>query len=314
SNPFELTASGRAVRDWNVGITRGVLRWLEPFYCWRENANLGHSRLRHPESLIDQLWKQILADQADTALHEPQNQARREERERYYRHRVDELCDVSLHALTENVDTAALPVQGMTALLVFNSGSARVRGTFRFQIGWARSEPEQDKLYALYVYDQEGKLVGGAIPTEQTEFVQELLFSVDVPAFGYSSYSVALEPIRAEFTLPVEIKRGDLRGYVTAFHKGSLPVSTAMLTVSDWRFEITAIKLPEDGRRGVIVRGSNRDEQPLMPTIKLWRPFKFCEAVRMDEALTAAKMNMDAEGAFKFKATPHRILTFWLHD
>ncbi|MBX3083044.1 MAG: hypothetical protein KF716_15535 [Anaerolineae bacterium] len=316
----ELTAAGRQVRDWNVSITRGVLRWIEPFFAWAENAQLGRteSHLRRPQTLIQDLWRHILRDQADPQLHEPENVEQLAARTRYYRERVDDLRDVPLNSMTENVNTAVLPVQGVTALIVYNSNSQTYRGAFRFKIGWARSQPEVDKQYSLVVYNANGQRVGMAVPSDQSEFVQELLFSAEIPAFGYSSFSVALEPTPTDLVLPTT-KAGaapDLLGYVTGFHPGSLPLSTGLISVSDWRFEVTTIKLPENpDQRGLILRGSCRVDEPLMVTLTPWRVFKKCEVVSMDEAPIGGTVAIDpATGTLKFKATAHRLITLWLHD
>jgi hypothetical protein len=50
-------------------------------------------------------------------------------------------------------------------------------------------------------------------------------------------------------------------------------------------------------------------------TITPFRPFRLCETVTLDEAPTGGKLAVDpVTGAFRFKATGHRLLTFWLHD
>ena len=316
----ELTAAGRQVRDWNVGITRGVLRWIEPFFAWAENAQLGRTErhLRHPQTLIQDVWRQILRDQASPELHEPSATEQLAARTRYYRERVDDLRDVPLNSLTEHIDTQTLPVKGVTALVVYNSASQVYRGGFRFRIGWARSQPEIDKQHSLVVYNAGGQRVGMAVPSDQSEFVQELHFSVEIPAFGYNSYSVALEPTPSESILPQGkvSTAADLLGYVTAFHAGSLPTSTGLIRVSDWRFEVTTIKLPENPEQGgMILRGSCRVDDPLTVTITPWRVFKKCEVVSMDEVPIGGTLAIDpATGTFKFKATAHRLITLWLHD
>jgi hypothetical protein len=128
---------------------------------------------------------------------------------------------------------------------------------------------------------------------------------------------VALEPDPPEVTSNPSLKpTRDLIGMVTTVHSGSLPLTASLIAVSDWRFEVTAIKLPEDADRGgLIVRGSNRSEDTLHVTITPFRAFRHCDVVTLDEVPTGGIMGIDpASGAFRFKATPHRLLTFWLHD
>jgi hypothetical protein len=89
-----------------------------------------------------------------------------------------------------------------------------------------------------------------------------------------------------------------------------------LIRVSDWRFEVTTIKLPENpDQLGMIVRGSCRVDDPLMITMTPWRVFKKCEVVSMDEAPIGGTLAVDqTTGAIKFKASAHRLITLWLHD
>jgi Glycosyl hydrolases family 38 N-terminal domain len=88
-----------------------------------------------------------------------------------------------------------------------------------------------------------------------------------------------------------------------------------LIVASDPAFHISAVKLPEDAdRSGMIVRGWNVGEEPLWVTLTPWRPFATVDVVTLDEAPTGGKLATESNGAVRFKAAPHRILTFWFHD
>ena len=92
------------------------------------------------------------------------------------------------------------------------------------------------------------------------------------------------------------------------------PVAT-LVTTSEAQFRLTAVKLPEEAERnGVIVRGYNTTGGDLWVTLTPWRRFGIVEVVTMDEVSTGGKLPPDEQGAIRFKAAPHQILTFWFHD
>jgi hypothetical protein len=329
----DLTAEGRMIRDWNVAISRDLLRWVEPFCAWAELAplaRLAHA-LRRPQTAIQALWRAVLADQADADLHDPHDPTAAEQRtSRKQSHRVAavQLRDAALTALAENVNTAALPANVTPALasrplVIFNSGSARYVGLFRYAVDLAAAFPDVDRAaldlatHTLIVH-RDGECVGASAPDRQVGDALTALIKVDLPAFGYATYRLSLAPLPAQLPtlIPTPAPGSELVGCLTGVHEGTLPLTAGLIAASDWRFEITTVKLPEEAERGgLIVRGSNRGDDPLWVTITPLRPFRFCETVTMDEAPTGGKLAVEpTTGVFKFKANGHRLLTFWLHD
>lgn len=95
----------------------------------------------------------------------------------------------------------------------------------------------------------------------------------------------------------------------------ALPDGTSVVRVSDRRFRITAIKTPDDpARHGLIVRGFNLTAADYEVRFTPFRPFRFCDVIRLDESETGGRLAVEAGGSFRCIAPPHRILTFWLHD
>lgn len=324
--PPQLSAEGRMIRDWCVALTRGVLRWLEPFFAWAELAGLRRSEpyLQQPQRLIQQVWKDLLRDQAATPLHDPAQRDKRAARLAYYQARVADLREVPLTALTESIDTSQLPAGHIGAIAIFNSSSTRYRGSFTFQMGWERGD--YPTTATLLAYDATGQVVGEGIPQRGASFVNDLHLTVDVPAFGYNTYSIAvgenaMQPQVSSqaqsLTQAPALRRADddLIGLFTLRHAGTMPRSGSLIAVSAWRFEVTTIKLPADPTRsGMIIRGSNRGDDPLMVTITPFKQFRTCAVVNLDEVPTGAKLPIQPDGSFTFKANGHRLLTFWLHD
>ncbi len=108
---------------------------------------------------------------------------------------------------------------------------------------------------------------------------------------------------------------GTVSTAITDIHVGSLSLSASLIASSDPGFHLTAVKLPEDAdRSGMIVRGYNTTGEPIWVTLTPWRPFATVEVVTLDEAPTGGKLAAESHGAVRFKAAPHRILTFWFHD
>ncbi len=96
---------------------------------------------------------------------------------------------------------------------------------------------------------------------------------------------------------------------------GSLPASTALVRVSHSAFVISAVKLPEDpARGGLIVRGCNFSNEQAAVTLTPWRAFAYAEVVHLDKSETGGKLAVESNGPITFKASPHRVLTFWFHD
>jgi len=133
--------------------------------------------------------------------------------------------------------------------------------------------------------------------------------SFEVPAFGYISHPLSTSDAKLEFTLDDYA----VHFVVTDIHQGLLPLSATLLSSSEATFHIRSIKLPEDGD-GLIVRGENITDSDVWVTLTPWRAYPFVEVVTMDEVPTGGQLAPESNGAIRFKAGPHRILTFWFHD
>jgi hypothetical protein len=102
---------------------------------------------------------------------------------------------------------------------------------------------------------------------------------------------------------------------ITSTHSGPFPLAASLITTSESQFRITAAKLPEDpDRSGLIVRGNNLSDQELWVTLTPWRAYNVIDVVAMDEEPTGGRLAQESNGAIRFRAAPHRILTFWFHN
>jgi hypothetical protein len=133
-----------------------------------------------------------------------------------------------------------------------------------------------------------------------------------VPALGFVVCSTSLPaPLSAS-------REEELEGQIivsTGIHEGSLPLSASLITASAPQFHITAAKLPEDPEHeGLIVRGHNIGDEDIWVTLTPWRPYEIIDVVTMNEEPTGGRLAQESNGAVRFKAAPHRILTLWFHD
>ena len=100
-----------------------------------------------------------------------------------------------------------------------------------------------------------------------------------------------------------------------AIHEGSLSPSMQLVTTPEPQFRITAAKLPEDPEReGLLVRGYNNSDEDVWVTLTPWRAYEIIDVVTMAEEPTGGRLAQESNGAIRFKAALHRILTFWFHD
>lgn len=74
-------------------------------------------------------------------------------------------------------------------------------------------------------------------------------------------------------------------------------------------FRVTAAKLPDDGREGLIVRGVWVGQEPGIVELTPFRAFGEARVVNMDESETGGNMGILAHGAIRFRATLGRPLT-----
>jgi hypothetical protein len=134
----------------------------------------------------------------------------------------------------------------------------------------------------------------------------------NVPAFGYKSFSLDYETYSRQIT---DITSDNFVVVYSGIHAGILPLMASVVRSATPEFEITAIKLPEEtDRQGLIVRGFNNSDADVMVTLLPFRRFGVIDVVMLDESLTEGKLAVSSDNSFSFRATPHHLLTFWLHD
>jgi mannosylglycerate hydrolase len=135
-----------------------------------------------------------------------------------------------------------------------------------------------------------------AIPGAQMEGRWEFDYAV-IP--HGDDFSAAVREARA-FEAPP-------RAVQTGAHAGALPPRGSMIDVSPAEFEISAMKLSEDGR-GILVRGWNSADRPLRVTVRAARKFERLERVNLAEeglgGLPVAK-----NGEVTFAVEPSEIVT-----
>jgi alpha-mannosidase len=92
-----------------------------------------------------------------------------------------------------------------------------------------------------------------------------------------------------------------LRGVETGAHPGPLPPEGSFVEAKPPAFEISAIKLAEDGR-GLLVRGWNATAEPIRVTLRPWRAFAKAELVNLAEDRTGAlRIGRRGEVSFSVK-------------
>jgi alpha-mannosidase len=89
--------------------------------------------------------------------------------------------------------------------------------------------------------------------------------------------------------------------------------SENFVTLDNSNFQITSLKLPDNGK-GLIVRGENKSDTPQWVTLTVRRIYKHCDVTTMLEQRTGGALPINENGAIRFQAGPHRILTFHFHD
>lgn len=92
-------------------------------------------------------------------------------------------------------------------------------------------------------------------------------------------------------------------------------LSARLVRADDARFELTACKLPTDPTRdGLVVRGRLEAPEPARIALIPFRRFADCQVVSLAEVPTGGHLAVEADGAFRFRAEPRYLYTFWLHD
>jgi hypothetical protein len=322
----------------NEAMERFLTHELEPVIVWAEQLppRENEVHLRRPQQLLQRMWRLFLENQSGAILRgtipEAVNKAA-VERQMQLQLSICNLLGLALSDIAAQIDTALLELHPGEALVVFNPNDhAHVDGVYL-------EVPVNTPGLIPVIYDQDGHRVGGAIKSnlqiaEARKKYPTYFIAVAVPAFGYTTYSVRLEPTssptepspkiieaatakglseRAHYPIRNMMTEADY--VLTDFHNGPLPLSDSLIASSNPNFRISAVKLPEDAdRSGMIVRGCNTTDEPIWITLTPWRPFATIEVVTLDEAPTGGKLAVESNGAVRFKAAPHRILTFWFHD
>ncbi len=97
------------------------------------------------------------------------------------------------------------------------------------------------------------------------------------------------------------------RAVETNAHGGILPLIGSIIAVSPPEFEISAIKMSEDGR-GLVVRGWNPMDKPLKVTLRPGKKFARAERVNLAEERLGS-LRLGKNGEVVFEAKPHEIVT-----
>jgi alpha-mannosidase len=106
-----------------------------------------------------------------------------------------------------------------------------------------------------------------------------------------------------------EAFRAPLRAVVAGVHPGSLPRTASIVQVDPPTFVLTAIKQPEEtSTSGLLVRGVNMSDQPIMIRLRPWRAFSQVARVNLSEAFVEPLL-AEADGAVTVRARPWEIVT-----
>ncbi len=100
------------------------------------------------------------------------------------------------------------------------------------------------------------------------------------------------------------------RAVETDAHNGVLARSGSIVEATPPEFEISAIKLNEDGR-GLVVRGWNSTDQPLKVVLRPGKKFRRADRVNMAEERQSA-LRTGKNGEVAFNSKPHEIVTLLL--
>ncbi len=98
-----------------------------------------------------------------------------------------------------------------------------------------------------------------------------------------------------------------MRAAETGAHAGALSPSASIVEVAPPEFEISAIKLAEDGR-GLLVRGWNAADRPLRVRIRPGKKFARAERVNLAEERQSI-LRLGKNGAVSFTAKPYEIVS-----
>jgi mannosylglycerate hydrolase len=127
---------------------------------------------------------------------------------------------------------------------------------------------------------------------------------------GRWEFEYAIIPHAGDWRAAIRLARAfeaPPRAVETGAHAGALPGCGSIVGVTPVEFEISALKLAEDGR-GLIVRGWNSTDRPLKVTLRPGRKFRRAERVNLAESKQGT-LHPDKNGEVAFEAKPHKILT-----
>ncbi len=276
---------------------RAIRFQLEPFAAWIENlpARDEDRHLRHPQQMIQKLWRGYLELLSPAPL---QNHSDATEPDIEEKKQLELIRSASELAWRAQMSLAA---RVNTALLAANGGT------------------EQGILLVVFNPNEHAAIV--SVPDALAHLIE--FETQEIPPFGYTSLVALYVNPSAEADQQVhaalDLLRNDvdnaLAFHIEGIHDGELRPSASVMSVSEAGFHLSVIKLPEEAdRTGIIVRGWNVGETPLWIVLTPWRTFSTVEVVTLDESPTGGKLAPEPNGAVRFKAAPHRILTFWFHD
>jgi len=117
---------------------------------------------------------------------------------------------------------------------------------------------------------------GPELPTPEAQCLGRHTFHYALVPYADAQW----EQVRAE----AEAFRAPLRAVTTGVHAGPLPPATSLVQVEPSSFILTTIKQPEErSTPGLIVRGVNMSDQPIIVHLRPWRRFDRIARVNLNE-------------------------------
>ncbi len=101
-----------------------------------------------------------------------------------------------------------------------------------------------------------------------------------------------------------------LRAEAVGVQKGSLPLSTSLVSIDNPRFILSTVKTSTDGK-GMIVRGYSVSPDTETVSLDLGYPFSRAERVRLDETPTGDIFTPDKNGRYIVEVRPAEIVTLY---
>ncbi len=190
--------------------------------------------------------------------------------------------------------------------------------------------PKDDVFFSSRAGSAKASLASMPLPTTIQEIIEQNREKVGMPGIGESAVEKLLRDVEfltAYENFPLKNPQRFLQKLWHDFLTGDSEIEKRvqrlrsmypdpvpeLVTVNTDSFEITTVKLREDGQTGIVVRGYNRTGEAQRVKLHFWQPLTRCDVLHMDESRTGGQLYIDAQGTIEFTAHPHRILTLGLY-